>query len=48
MILEEELAAIAARQRETEMRKPDGQLRPLAFSDSLLDSHVLDITGVRR
>ena len=48
MILEEDLAAIAARQRETEMRKLDGQLRPLAFSDSLLDSHVLDITGVRR
>lgn len=48
MILEDELAALLAKQRETEMRKSDGQHRTLDFNDVLLDSHVLDITGVRR
>lgn len=48
MILESELAAIIARQRETEERKSIGQIRTLDFNDVLLDSHVLDITGVRR
>ena len=48
MVLENELAAIIARQREIEERKSLGQIRPLDFNDVLLDSHVLDITGVRR
>ena len=48
MILENELASIIARQREIEERKSLGQIRPLDFNDVLLDSHVLDITGVRR
>ena len=48
MVLESELAAIIARQREIEERKSLGQIRPLDFNDVLLDSHVLDITGVRR
>lgn len=48
MILESELAAVIARQRETEMSKDVGQLRHLDFNDALLDSHALDITGVRR
>ena len=48
MILEEELAAIVARQRELEEKKSIGQLRPLDFNDALLESHALDITGVRR
>ncbi|MDO5318893.1 MAG: ATP-binding protein [bacterium] len=48
MILLEELAAIIAKQREMEMRKADGQIRSIDFNDALLDSHALDITGVRR
>lgn len=48
MILEDELAAVIARQREIEERKDIGQERALDFNDLLLDSHVLDITGVRR
>ena len=48
MILEDELAAIVAKQRELEVKMSIGQMRPLEFNDSLLDSHVLDITGVRR
>lgn len=48
MILEAELAAIIARQREIEVGKSIGQIRPLDFNDILLDSHALDITGVRR
>ena len=48
MILEDELAELLAKQRETEMRKSDGQHRALDFNDVLLDSHVLDITGVPR
>lgn len=48
MILESELEAIAARQRELESAKAAGQPRSLAFNDLLLDSHVLDISGVRR
>lgn len=48
MILEDDLAAILARQRELEEKKPVGQPRPMDFNDALLDSHVLDITGVRR
>ena len=48
MILESELAAVIARQREVEAKKPVGQVRPLDFNDILLDSHALDITGVRR
>ena len=48
MILESELAAVVARQRELETGKSVGQMRPLDFNDALLDSHVLDITGVRR
>jgi len=48
MILEDELAAIIAKQRATEERKESGQNRQLDFNDRLLDSHVLDITGVRR
>lgn len=48
MILEDELAAIIARQREVEERKDVGLTRQLDFNDTLLDSHALDITGVRR
>ncbi len=48
MILESELAAIIDRQRLTEERKDDGQARMFTFNEALLDSHVLDITGVRR
>ena len=48
MILEAELAAIVAKQCEQEKKKSVGQIRPLDFNDILLDSHVLDITGVRR
>ena len=48
MILEEELAAILSRQREIEEAKPTGLGRELDFNDVLLESHVLDITGVRR
>ena len=48
MILEDELAAIIARQRELEGKKSIGQMRSLDFNEVLLDSHVLDITGVRR
>lgn len=48
MILEEDLAAIIARQHELEERKSLGQARQIDFNDVLLDSHVLDITGVRR
>ncbi len=48
MILEDELAAIIARQREVEERKDVGLMRQLNFNDALLDSHALDITGVRR
>ena len=48
MILEDDLAAIIAKQHEMEDRKSVGQARPLDFNDVLLDSHVLDITGVRR
>ena len=48
MILEADLAAIIARQHEVEEGKSIGQIRPLDFNDILLDSHVLDITGVRR
>ena len=48
MLLESELAAIVAKQRDLEEKKPIGQMRPLDFNDALLDSHVLDITGVRR
>ena len=48
MILENELAAIIAKQREVEQKKENGQVRPLDFNDILLDSHALDITGVRR
>ena len=48
MILEADLAAIIARQHEVETGKSIGQIRPLDFNDILLDSHVLDITGVRR
>ena len=48
MILEEELAAILSRQREIEEAKPTGLARELDFNDVLLESHALDITGVRR
>lgn len=48
MILESELAAIVARQRMIELKKLDGLPRALAVNDALLDSHALDITGVRR
>lgn len=48
MILESELAAVVAKQREIELKKPVGQARPLDFNDILLESHALDITGVRR
>lgn len=48
MILEDELAAVIARQREIEEHKDIGQERTLDFNDKLLDSHALDITGVRR
>jgi predicted AAA+ superfamily ATPase len=48
MILESDLAAIIARQREIEERKSIGQIRSIEFNDALLDSHALDITGVRR
>lgn len=48
MILESELAAIIDRQRLIEERKDDGQARMFTFNEALLDSHVLDITGVRR
>ena len=48
MILENELEAVIAKQREIELKKSDGQIRPLDFNDILLDSHALDITGVRR
>ena len=48
MILESELAAVVAKQREIELKKSVGQIRPLDFNDILLESHALDITGVRR
>lgn len=48
MILESELEAVIAKQREIKLKKSDGQIRPLDFNDILLDSHALDITGVRR
>lgn len=48
MILEADLAAIIAKQHDMEDRKSVGQARFLDFNDILLDSHVLDITGVRR
>lgn len=48
MIFEADLAAIIARQHEVEAGKPIGQIRFLNFNDVLLDSHALDITGVRR
>jgi len=48
MILEDELAAVIAKQRATELKKLDGQVRELDINDALLDSHALDITGVRR
>ena len=48
MILESDLAAIVGRQREIEEGKSLGQIRSLDFNDALLDSHALDITGVRR
>ena len=48
MIFEDDLAAIVAKQRELEEKKSIGQKRPLDFNDVLLDSHALDITGVRR
>ena len=47
-MLESELSAIIARQREIEESKSLGQIRSLDFNDALLDSHALDITGVRR
>lgn len=48
MIIESDLAAIIAKQRLIEEKKADGQPRRLPFNAVLLDSHVLDITGVRR
>lgn len=48
MILESELKAIVDRQRDLEERKPLGQVRPMSVNDTLLDSHAIDITGVRR
>lgn len=48
MILESDLAAVIAKQREVELKKANGQVRALDFNDALLDSHALDITGVRR
>ena len=36
MILESELAAVVAKQREIELKKPVGQARPLDFNDILL------------
>jgi len=48
MILEDELAAVITRQRDIEQKKALGQVRTLDFNDRLLDSHALDITGVRR
>ena len=48
MILESELKAIVDRQRDLEERKPLGQMRPMSVNDALLDSHAIDITGVRR
>ena len=48
MILESELAAVVAKQRDIELKKSVGQIRPLDFNDILLESHALDITGVRR
>ena len=44
MILESELEAVIAKQREIELKKSDGQIRPLDFNDILLDSHALDAT----
>ena len=41
MILESDLAAIIARQREIEERKSIGQIRSIEFNDALLDSHAL-------
>lgn len=46
--MEEELAAVVAKQRALELGKPLGQARGLAFNGALEDSHALDITGVRR
>lgn len=48
MITSEELANIVQRQRELEERRSSGLLREFHFKDILLESHVLDITGVRR
>ena len=48
MILESELAAVLAKQRDIEQKKSVGQIRSLDFNDILLESHALDITGVRR
>ena len=48
MILQSELEAVIARQREIELQKEDGLFRELSFNELLLESHALDITGVRR
>ena len=48
MLLEDELAAIVAKQRSLELKKSEGLHRTLDFNERLLDSHALDITGVRR
>ena len=48
MIFEDELSAIVGKQRELELGKSCGLARKLEFNEVLLDSHALDITGVRR
>jgi len=48
MITSEELSCIVHRQQTLEERRPAGLPRKLGFNASLLESHVLDITGVRR
>lgn len=48
MITTEELSNILQRQRGLEEKHEEGLPRNLNFNDILLDSHVMDITGVRR
>lgn len=48
MITTEELSRILRRQRDLEEKRPEGLPRRLDFNEALLESHVLDITGVRR
>lgn len=48
MITTEELSGIIRRQRDLEERRSEGLPRMLDFNELLLESHILDITGVRR